>query len=65
MFQTIKGWKELGQFVIQTCPTYDNEKCSRRILSEINIQEFIVLTIWKRNTFCWMTITFMEKIDKR
>ena len=54
--------KELGRFIIQTCPTYNNEKCSRRILSEINIYcQYIILTICKHATFCWMTITFIEK----
>ena len=38
--------KELGRFIIQICPTYDNEKCSRRILSKINIYcQNIILTI--------------------
>ena len=55
--------KELGRFIIQTCPTYDKEKWSRRILSEINkYWQYIILTIWKHDTFCWMTITFIEKI---
>ena len=54
--------KELGRFIIQSCPTYDNEKCSRRILNEINIYcQYIILTICKHDTFCWMTITFIEK----
>ena len=58
--------KELGRFVIQTCPTYGNEKWSRRILCETNIFcQYIILTIWKHDTFCWMTITFIEKIDKK
>ena len=40
--------KELGRFIIQTCPTYDYEKCSRRILSEINIYcQYNIQTIRK------------------
>ena len=54
--------KELGRFIIQQCPTYNNERCSRRILNEINVYcQFIILTIWKHDSFCWRATTFIEK----
>ena len=53
---------ELGRFVIQQCPSYDNKKWSRRILNEINIYcQYIILTIWKHDYFCWRTTTFIAQ----
>ena len=54
--------KDLGRFIIQICPTYNDERCSRHMLIKINIYcQYIILTIWKHDTFCWMTTTFIEK----
>ena len=54
--------KELGLFIIHICPTYNNEKYIRRIISEINMYcMYIILTIWKHDNFCWMTTAFIEK----
>ena len=55
-------YKDLGRFIIQICPTYNDERCSRHMLIKINIYcQYIILTIWKHDTFCWMTTTFIEK----
>ena len=54
--------KDLGRFIIQTCPTYNDERWSRRMISKIDIYcQYIILTIWKHDNFCWMTTTFIEK----
>ena len=38
--------KDLGHFIIQTCPTYNDERCSRRMIIKINIYcQYIMLTI--------------------
>ena len=38
--------KDLGRFIIQTCPTYNDERCSRRMIIKINIYcQYIMLTI--------------------
>ena len=58
--------KELGRFMTQAYPTYNNDRCSRRNLSEIDIYyQYIILAIWKHNTFCWMTKIFKEKDWKK
>ena len=52
--------------IIQTCPTYNNERCSRLILIEINMFcQYITLTFWKYDTFCWMAKLLIDTIDKR
>ena len=54
--------KDLGRFIIQICPTYNDERCSCHMLIKINIYfQYIILTIWKHDTFCSMTTTFIEK----
>ena len=54
--------KDPGRFIIQICPTYNDERCSRHMLIKINIYcQYIILTIWKHDTFCWMTTTFYRK----
>ena len=57
------SWLEGTRSFYNTNPPYIwYEKCSRLILSEINIYcQYIILTIWKHDTFCWMTITYIEK----
>ena len=53
---------EARLFIIQKCPTYKNERCSRGIRSEINMfSQYIILTICKHDTFCWIKTAFMEK----
>ena len=38
--------KDLGRFIIQICPTYNDERCSRHMLIKINIYcQYIILTI--------------------
>ena len=54
--------KDLGRFIIQICPTYNDKRCSRHMLIKINIYcQYIILTIWKHDNFCWRTTTFIEK----
>ena len=60
--------KDIGCLIIQTYPMYDNERCSRLILSEINAMYLLLVyytNYLKNNTFCWMAKTFIEKIDNR
>ena len=44
--KSIKIKKDLGRSIIQICPTYNDERCSRHMLIKINIYcQYIILTI--------------------
>ena len=45
-FVVLLIFKDLGRFIIQICPTYNDERCSRHMLIKINIYcQYIILTI--------------------
>ena len=60
---------EPGPFIIQQCPTYFNERWSRRILNEINIYCLYCIVYISYYLKTWLLLleddNFIEKNNKR